>query len=126
MSGEEITAAWTLFVNLGVGLGIIVAFVKGVQYLFQMTPVSKLEERVKKVEDHDKNDNEKFKEIERRIDQIENKLNLTDDKMDKIDEGIQRLGKSQILLLRHFATGNGQKEMAAEADDLTEYFIDRR
>ena len=126
MNPEQITTAWTLFVNVGVGVGVIVAFVKGVQYLFQMTPVSKLEERVKKVEAHDMSDNEKFKEIERRIDHIESKLSESENKMNRIDEGILRLGKSQILLLRHFATGNGQKEMAEEADDLTAFFIDRR
>lgn len=126
MTAEQITAAWSLIVTVGVGVGVIVALIKGMQFLFQMTPVSKLETRVSKIEDHDKNDNEKLKEIEQRIDRLEAKLSMTDDKMDKINEGIQRLGKSQILLLRHFATGNGQKEMAAEADDLTAYFIDRR
>lgn len=126
MTPQDISTAWTLFVQIGVGVGVIVAFVKGVQYLFQMTPTSKLETRVKKIEEHDTNDHEKFKEIEQRIEHLEQKINESEDKMNRIDEGIQRLGKSQILLLRHFATGNGQKEMAAEADDLTEYFIDRR
>lgn len=126
MNAESITTAWTLFVSIGVGVGVVVAFIKGIQYLFQLTPVSKLEQRVKKVEEHDSKDLERFTVIESRIERLEQKLNESDNKISRIDEGIQRLGKSQILLLRHFATGNGQKEMAEEADDLTEYFIDRR
>lgn len=126
MNAEAITTAWTLFVSIGVGVGVVVAFIKGVQYLFNLTPVSKLEHRVAKIEEHDTKDLERFGVLETRIDHLEQKLNESDSKISRIDEGIQRLGKSQILLLRHFATGNGQKEMAEEADDLTEYFIDRR
>lgn len=126
MEVAQATNAWLLFVSIAAGIGTIVAFIKGVQYLFEMTPVSRLEKRVKTVEEHDSHDFEKFKELERRMDDLERKLNESDNKINRIDEGVQRLGKSQILLLRHFATGNGQKEMAEEADDLTEYFIDRR
>lgn len=122
----EINAVWSFVGKLGAGLAVIVALVKGFEYLMSKMPVSKLEERVKSIEEHDKKDLEHFKEIESRIETIERQLNESNNKITRIDEGIQRLGKSQILLLRHFATGNGQKEMADEADDLTEYFINRR
>lgn len=125
MTGQDMTTVWSVFSVIGGAVVLIVSVVKGVEYLFKLMPVSKLEKRVKDIEEHDKNDFEHFREIERRIDHIEQKLSLSDDKMNRIDEGIQRLGKSQILLLRHFATGNGQKEMAEEADDLTAFFIDR-
>lgn len=126
MTSADLTTVWSVFSIIGGALVLIASVIKGVEYLFKLTPVSKLELRVKSIEEHDKNDYEHFKEIERRIDHIEQKLSLSEDKMNRIDEGIQRLGKSQILLLRHFVTGNGQKEMAAEADDLTSFFIDRR
>ena len=122
----DIATVWMLFVSIAGGVGVIVAFVKAVEYLFAMTPVSKLEKRVSKVEEHDANDLAKFREIDQRLSNLEHNMNESNSKISRIDEGIQRLGKSQILLLRHFATGNGQKEMAEEADDLTEYFIDRR
>jgi septal ring factor EnvC (AmiA/AmiB activator) len=123
---DELNVVWSFVGKLGAGLAVIVALVKGFEYLMSKMPVSKLEERVKSIEEHDKKDLEHFKEIESRIETIERQLNESNNKITRIDEGIQRLGKSQILLLRHFATGNGQKEMADEADDLTEYFINRR
>ena len=126
MTPNDITTVWAVFVSIGVGVGVIVAFIKGVQYLFQVSPTGKLSERVSKVEEHDAKDLERFSQLERRIEHLEIKVNESNSKISRIDEGIQRLGKSQILLLRHFATGNGQKEMQAEADDLTDYFIDRR
>lgn len=126
MTSQDIATVWSVFSIVGGALVLIVSVVKGVEYLFKLMPVSKLEERVKSIEEHDKNDFEHFKEIERRIDHIEQKLSDSDDKMTRIEEGVQRIGKSQILLLRHFTTGNGQKEMEKEANDLTEFFIDRR
>lgn len=125
ITGNEIEIVWSVVGKLGAILAVIVALMKGFEYLMSKMPVSKLEERVKAIEEHDKNDFEKLKKIELRLDSVENKLKESDDKISRIDEGIKRLGQSQILLLRHFATGNGQKEMAEEADSLTAYFIDR-
>jgi len=125
ITGNEIEIVWSVVGKLGAILAVIVALMKGFEYLMSKMPVSKLEERVKAIEEHDKNDFEKLKKIEMRLDSVENKLKESDDKISRIDEGIKRLGQSQILLLRHFATGNGQKEMAEEADSLTAYFIDR-
>ena len=126
ITGAEVEVIWEVIGKIGVAVGIVVALIKGFQYLNSLMPVSKLEARIVKVEEHDKNDFEKLKNIELRLDNVETKLKESDNKINRIDEGIQRLGKSQILLLRHFATGNGQKEMAEEAEDLTEYFIERR
>lgn len=122
---NEIEIVWSFVGKIGAIVAVIVALIKGFEYLMSKMPVSKLEQRVKVIEDHDKNDFEKFKTIEIRLDSVESKLKESDDKISRIDEGIKRLGQSQILLLRHFATGNGQKEMAEEADSLTAYFIDR-
>lgn len=123
---SEAEAVWSVVGKLGAVLALIVAMVKGFEYLMSKMPVSKLEERVKVVEDHDKSDHERLKNIETRIDNLEVKIEHTDGKIKEVNEGITRIGKSQILLLRHFATGNGQKEMADEADELTDFFIDRK
>ena len=126
ITGSEIEMVWSVVGKFGAILAVIVAIGKAIEYINSKLPVTKLEERVKTIEEHDKNDFEKLKNIEVRLASVETKLKESDDKIIRIDEGIQRLGKSQILLLRHFATGNGQKEMADEADELTEYFIQRK
>ena len=125
VTASEIEAVWSVIGKIGVVVGVLVALIKGFQYLMSLTPTSKLEHRVLEIEKHDKNDLEKFKSIEVRLDALESKITESDDKMKRIDEGIQRIGKSQILLLKHFVTGNGQQEMSKEADELTAYFIDR-
>ena len=125
VTASEIEAVWSVIGKIGVVVGGLVALIKGFQYLMSLTPTSKLERRVLEIEEHDKNDFEKFKNIELRLDALESKITESDDKMKRIDEGIQRIGKSQILLLKHFVTGNGQQEMSKEADELTAYFIDR-
>lgn len=125
VTASEIDAVWTVIGKIGVIVGVLVALIKGFQYLMSLTPTSKLEQRVKQIEEHDKNDFEKLKNIEVRLDALESKITESDDKMKRIDEGVQRIGKSQILLLKHFVTGNGQQEMSKEADELTAYFIDR-
>lgn len=92
----EITTLWALFVAVASGMGIIVAFVKAVEYLFQMTPVSKLEKRVSAVEEHDKKDLKKIEQIEERITDLEHKLGESYNKITRIDESITKIGKSQI------------------------------
>lgn len=126
MNPSEMTAFWSVIVNLGVAVGVIVALVKGVQYLFELTPTADLKKRVSKIEEHDAKDLERFTSIERRIEDMERKLGDTDRNISHIDEGIQRLVQSQISLLHHLATGNGQKELLEEAENLSEYFINRR
>ena len=70
------------------------------------------------------NDFERFKEVEKRLSNLENSLLETDNQIANINKSIQMIGESQITLLRHFSTGNGQKEMETEAEKLTQYFIE--
>jgi len=126
MTPNDMTAFWSVIVNVGVAVGVIVALIKGVQFLFEMTPTADLKKRVTKIEEHDAKDLERFSNIESRIEDMERKLNDTDRNISHIDEGIQRLVQSQISLLHHLATGNGQKELLEEAENLSEYFINRR
>lgn len=126
MTPNDMTAFWSVIVNFGVAVGVIVALIKGIQYLFELTPTADLKKRVTKIEEHDAKDLERFSNIESRIEDMERKLNDTDKNIIHIDEGIQRLVQSQISLLHHLATGNGQKELLEEAEKLSEYFINRR
>lgn len=126
MNANDMTAFWSVIVNLGVAVGVIVALIKGVQYLFELTPTADLKKRVSRIEEHDQKDLERFSSIEKRIEDMERKLGDTDRNIAHIDDGIQRLVQSQISLLHHLATGNGQKELLEEAEKLSEYFINRR
>lgn len=119
ISGAEIEAVWSVVGKIAVIVGALVAIVQGFKYLMSLMPVSKLEQRIKDCEEYDKN-------MDVRVGSLEKQINGIGQEMDLLTEGIQRIGKSQISLLRHFVTGNGQQEMEDEANDLTEFFIDRR
>lgn len=122
---EEINVAWDLIGKIAAIIGVIVAIVKGVEYLNSLMPTTKLEKRIDGIEEKQKKDFEHLKAIDAKIEHLEIQVTDTQTQIQEVNEGIQRIGKSQISLLRHFVTGNGQKEMADEADDLTEWFIDR-
>ena len=126
ITGSEFEVLWVVIGKVGVAVGVIVALIKGIQYLWSMHPTSKLESRVEEIEKHEKSDFEHFKAIDSRINVVEEKLQKNNDKIKHIDDGITRIGKSQISLLRHFANGNGKEEMNDEAEELTEYFINRK
>lgn len=122
---NEISIAWELVGKIAAVVGVIVAIVKGVEYLNSLMPTTKLEKRIDGIEEKQKKDFEHLKAIDAKIEHLEMQVTDTQTQIQEVNEGIQRIGKSQISLLRHFVTGNGQKEMADEADDLTEWFIDR-
>ena len=121
----EIEATWSVIGKVGAVLALIVAIIKGVQYLYSLSPSSKLEKRVDKMEEHLTADYEHLKDIDAKIERLTEKVEKTDDELKLLNEGIQRIGKSQISLLRHFVGGNGQEDMKKEADDLTDFFITR-
>lgn len=113
----EIEAVWSLIGRLAAVIGVIVALIKGFEYLMSLMPMSKLEKRIANCEEHNKNDFERLKNIDARVGALERDIG-------ELNQGIQQIGKSQISLLRHFVTGNGQKDMEKEAKDLTDFFID--
>ena len=122
---EEINVAWDLIGKIAAIIGVIVAIVKGVEYLNSLTPTAKLEKRVDVIDEKQKKDFEHLQRIDAKIEHLEIQVTDTQTQIQEVNEGIRRIGKSQISLLRHFVTGNGQEEMIDEADDLTEWFIDR-
>lgn len=122
---NEISVAWELVGKIAAVIGVIVAIVKGVEYLNSLMPTTKLEKRIDGIEERQKNDLEHFQRIDAKIEHLEIQVTDTQTQIQEVNEGVRRIGKSQISLLRHFVTGNGQKEMTDEADDLTDWFIDR-
>lgn len=122
---SEISVAWELVGKIAAVIGVIVAIVKGVEYLNSLMPTTKLEKRIDGIEEKQKRDFEHLKAIDAKIEHLELQVTDTQTQIQEVNEGVRRIGKSQISLLRHFVTGNGQKEMTDEADDLTDWFIDR-
>lgn len=122
---NEINIAWDLVGKVAAIIGVIVAIVKGVEYLNSLTPTAKLQKRVDVIDEKQKRDFEHLQLIDAKIEHLEIQVTDTQTQIQEVNEGVRRIGKSQISLLRHFVSGNGQKEMIDEADDLTEWFIDR-
>lgn len=123
---EEVMVLWSFIGKAGVIIGVIVGIIKGFEYLYKKMPVSKLEERIKDCERHNQNDYKRLSDIETRVGSLESRLEETNSEIEHVNEGIRRIGISQISLLRHLVTGNGQKDLEKEADDLTEFFIDHK
>ena len=122
---DEINAAWSLIGKIGVALAVIVGVVTSVKYLYGLLPTAKLETRVDDMETKQKEGFDRLAKLDSEIAEIKKRFEFTEKQLMQMNEGINRIGKSQISLLHHFATGNGQKEMMKEADDLTEFFVDR-
>ena len=122
---QEFESFWVVIGKAGAGIGLIVAIVQGIRYLYTLMPSSKLEKRVDKIEELQVKDYEHLKKIDQKIENLEMKTENTQIKLNELSEGIQRIGKSQIALLRHTIDGNGIDKMREEVEDLTDYFIDR-
>ena len=114
----EIEAVWSVVGKFAAILAVIVAIVKGVQYLNGFMPTTKLNERVTVVE-------KKQEDGLKRLEHLENQSDDMKRQMSEVSEGIRRIGRSQISLLNHSINGNGVEKMKEEVQDLTDYFIER-
>lgn len=124
-TSTEISVTWDLIIKVGAVIGILVAIVQGTKYLASLTPTAKLTERVNGIEDNLKKDFEHIKEIDRKIEHLEEKTDNTQIQIKEVNDGIKMIGRSQISLLRHMVDGNGVDKMRDEAEELTDFFIDR-
>lgn len=124
-TANEISVTWDLIIKIGAIIGILVAIIQGTKYLASLTPTAKLTERVNGIEDNLKKDFEHIKEIDRKIAHLEEKTDSTQKQIEEVNEGIKKIGRSQISLLRHMVDGNGVDKMRDEAEELTDFFIDR-
>lgn len=120
---SEIEALWSALGKIGAIIVALGGFVKMAQYLFSLTPTSKLEIRVKKCEDNLQKDFNHFERLDNEIVEIKKSQQKYGDELQKAVNGINKIGTSQISLLRHMADGNGVDELRAEAEDLTKFFI---
>jgi len=122
---QDIETFWMVVGKVAAVIALLVGLVQGISYLHTKLPSGKLEKRVDKIEELQKRDFEHFKKIDGRLDNLEKDSRNTQEQLKQVNDGIQRIGKSQIALLRHNIDGNGIDKMREEADDLTEFFIDR-
>lgn len=124
-TANEISVTWDLIIKIGAIIGILVAIIQGTKYLASLTPTAKLTERVNGIEDNLKKDFEHIKELDRKIEHLEEKTDNTQKQIKEVNDGIKMIGRSQISLLRHMVDGNGVDKMRDEAEELTDFFIDR-
>ena len=122
---NELEVVWALVGKIGAGIALIVALIKSIQFLFSLTPTSRLEIRVKKCEENLDKDYKRLERIDNDILEIKKVQNGNQEELKKLSKGINKIGTSQITLLRHMIDGNGIEEMKAEADDLTKFFIEQ-
>lgn len=122
---NELEVVWALVGKVGAGIALIVALIKGAQFLFSLTPTSRLEIRVKKCEENLDKDYKRLERVDADILEIKKVQNGNQEDLKKLSKGINKIGTSQITLLRHMIDGNGIEEMKAEADDLTKFFIEQ-
>jgi len=122
---QDIETFWMVVGKFAAVIALLAGLVQGISYLHQKLPSGKLEKRVDKIEELQKRDFEHFKKIDSRLDNLEKDSRNTQEQLKQVNDGIRRLGKSQIALLRHNIDGNGIDKMREEADDLTEFFVDR-
>jgi len=125
MIGGELETFWTVVGKGAAIIGVVVAIIQGIRYLYSIMPSAKLEKRMELAEVKLQKDYEHLQEHDRDIKGLKEKTDLTEAKLNEMNGGIQRLGKSQIALMRHMIDGNGIDQLREEADDLTEYFIER-
>lgn len=124
-TANEISVTWDLIIKIGAIIGILVAIIQGTKYLASLTPTAKLTERVNGIEDNLKKDFEHIKDLDRKIEHLEEKTDNTQKQIKEVNDGIKMIGRSQISLLRHMIDGNGVDKMRDEAEELTDFFIDR-
>lgn len=118
MTLSELEVTWSVVGKFAAILAVVVAIVKGVQYLNGFMPTTKLNARVTEVE-------KKQADGLKRLEHLENQSDDMKRQIGEINEGIRRIGRSQISLLNHTINGNGIDKMREEVDDLTDYFIER-
>ena len=118
MTWTELEITWAVVGKFAAVLAVIVAIVKGVQYLNGFMPTTKLDKRVTEVEKRQADGIKRLEHLENQSDDMKRQIG-------EINEGIRRIGKSQISLLNHSINGDGVEKMKEEVEDLTDYFIER-
>ena len=122
---SDIEVFWSVVGKTAAIIGVLVALVQGIRYLYALMPSAKLETKMSEMQKHLETDYEHLKRHDDEIAKLNKKTDYTAKKLDEVNLGVQRIGKSQIALLRHTIDGNGIDKMQEEVNDLTDFFIDR-
>lgn len=109
---------WQDLLMIAGAVGTIVAGVKGVQYLFSLTPTHKLQDTVTQHTVELKEHDEHLKRIDRKMDD-------TEEKLDKITSSLNALGIALATLINHEIDGNDTKKLTEVRDELFKQFIER-
>ena len=125
VNAGEIEAVWSLVGKVAAVIGVTVALIQGIRYLYSLSPSAKLDQKISAIEKNLEKDYEHLKKHDDEIETLNKKLDHTSKQIDQLNQGIHRLGKSQIALINHTINGNGIDKLREEVDDLTEFFIDR-
>ena len=122
---NELEVVWALVGKVGAGIALIAALIKGAQFLFSLTPTSRLEIRVKKCEQDLEKDLKHLEKHDAEIEAVRKGQEGYKIGLEHAVKGINKIGTSQISLLRHMIDGNGIEEMKAETEELTKFFIEK-
>ena len=122
---NELNAFWEVVGKGAAIIGVMVAIIQGTRYLYSVTPTAKLEKRVEELEGSKNEDQRHLQRHDEEIKFLQDRTLQTENQIKDINEGIKKIGKSNISMLRHMIDGNGVDKMREEADDLTEFFINR-
>lgn len=125
MTPAEAEAVWSLVGKMSASLAVIAGLIKTLQFLFSLTPTSKLEVRVSKCEQSLEKDLKHLEKHDAEIEAVRKGQEVYKIELEHAVKGINKIGTSQISLLRHMIDGNGIEEMKAEAEDLTKFFIEK-
>ena len=109
---------WQDLLMIAGAIGTIVAGVKGVQYLFSLTPTHKIQTTMDRHSAELKDHDEHLKRIDRKLDD-------TDEKLDKITSSLNALGIAIATLINHEIDGNDTKKLTEVRDELFKQFIER-
>lgn len=117
------------FLQLCGWIAVLVTAIKGVQFLFSLTPTGKLRTQVDTNTKHLSEDFERFKSMEKRMVDIELRLDKSEqeraEESKKLTESLNIIGTSVASILNHMIDGNGIEEMKKERDQLIGHFINK-
>ena len=116
---------WQNVLMIAGAIGTIVAGIKGVQYLFSLTPTSKLQAQVNKHSEYLTKDRDRLDEHDLHLKQIDRKLESADQKTEEIRTSINTLGIALATLINHEIDGNDKNKLIEVRDDLFKKFIER-
>ena len=110
-------------------IALIVTAIKGIQFLFSITPTGKLKQQVEDNTKHLANDFERFKEIDAKLSTMEKRLEAAEraraEESQKLNESLNMIGTSVASILNHMIDGNGVEEMKEERNKLMTHFINK-